>query len=113
MVNISAIEHDAPHESQTNSEIVDTINRKGLGGFDPGSPNDGDDDYVLDEGGSPHNGGGGSGDGGGSGGGGGTPHIDDNEFQSLLQQRNHMNANPGTNNFHLSLAHYVRITKQG
>ena len=88
-------EFEAPHESQTNNEIVETINRKGLGGFDPGSPNDGDDDYALDDVGSPHNGGGGGGGGDGVGGGQGGSHIEDNEFQSLLHQRNQLNANPG------------------
>ena len=41
-------EYDQPHESQTNKDIIETINRKGLGGFGPDSP-EGDADYPLND----------------------------------------------------------------
>ncbi len=33
---LALLEYDQPHESQTNKDIIETINRKGLGGFGPG-----------------------------------------------------------------------------
>lgn len=42
------VEYDQPHESQTNKDIIETINRKGLGGFGPDSP-EGDADYPLND----------------------------------------------------------------
>ena len=47
-------EYDQPHESQTNKDIIETINRKGLGGFGPDSP-EGDGDYGLGGDDSPRN----------------------------------------------------------
>jgi hypothetical protein len=40
----SISEYDQPHESQTNKDILETINRKGLNTFGPDSP-EGDLDY--------------------------------------------------------------------
>ena len=67
-------EYDQPHESQTNKDIMEAINRKGLGGLcGPDSP-EGDGDYPLHD--SPRN---------------DTPHTNDNEYQSLVQNRNQLN----------------------
>ncbi|TRY71666.1 hypothetical protein TCAL_12110 [Tigriopus californicus] len=72
-------EYDQPHESQTNKDIVETITRKGLGGFGPDSP-EGDADYPLAD--SPR----------------GSHEVqDNNEFQSILQHRNQINASSGMN----------------
>ena len=40
------LEYDQPHESQTNKDILETINRKGLGG--PDSP-EAEDVYIGDD----------------------------------------------------------------
>ena len=78
-VPLSFSEYDQPHESQTNKDIVETISRKGLGGFGPDSP-EGDADYAINEESSP-----GREDSGGGGG-----HEAD--FQQLLHSRNAINA---------------------
>ena len=75
-------EYDQPHESQTNSDILETIHRKGLAG--PDSP-DLEDTYHGDE---------------------NSPRMDsDQDYHSLLQQqRNHMNLQmpPSLQNFRMS-----------
>ena len=75
-------EYDQPHESQTNSDILETIHRKGLAG--PDSP-DLDENYHGDE---------------------NSPRMDsEHEYHSLLQQqRNHMNLGmpPSLQNFRLT-----------
>jgi len=66
-------EYDQPHESQTNKDIMEHIARKGMGVGCPDSP-EGDADYPLHD--SPRN---------------DTPHTNDNEYNSLVQNRNQMN----------------------
>ncbi len=81
-------EYDQPHESQTNKDIMETLNRKGMGNFaGPDSP-EGDADYPLAE--SPGGDGGGGGGGGGSGGGGGG-----NSFQLMQERNNQVNNAAG------------------
>ena len=41
-------EYDQPHESQTNKDILETINRKGLNSFGPDSP-EGEDYHIQDQ----------------------------------------------------------------
>lgn len=98
-------EYDQPHESQTNKDILETINRKGLNSFGPDSP-EGDDYHIPDHDSPPRN----NENSATPGHGGGqhpssavpaTASHETNDFHTLLNNRNHNiianNARPGVN----------------
>ncbi|CAB4060959.1 Myocyte-specific enhancer factor 2B,Myocyte-specific enhancer factor 2D homolog,Myocyte-specific enhancer factor 2A,Myocyte-specific enhancer factor 2C,Myocyte-specific enhancer factor 2A homolog,Myocyte-specific enhancer factor 2,Myocyte-specific enhancer factor 2D [Lepeophtheirus salmonis] len=67
-------EYDQPHESQTNKDILESINRKGIGG--PDSP-EGDMDYPLNDSPPPNEM--------------MQDNTPENDFQNMLQQNNARN----------------------
>ena len=86
-------EYDQPHESQTNKDILETINRKGLNSFGPDSP-EGDDYHIPEHDSPPRNN-----ETAAAPGHAGSPHPsstvpatashETNDFHTLLNNRNH------------------------